>query len=203
MSKTRIKKIIQIDYSKNKTSMTIEFVDGQCYKRKMTTFINEVSNGRSCSISGKKLVKGERIARVSVSAKSKPSYWFSLESLDEQNKLNNINIYDKSTLIDKINEAFTKPTKTIAEEFTAAGKTPPKVSPIKVEIPIDKDTALSDNLQTSLQEVEDYYLDQQEIVIKDIRNNESELRKLKVKKENYGKFVSRAYRLLEDMKNFD
>ena len=34
MSKTRIKKVIQIDYSKNKTSMTIEFVDGQCYKRK-------------------------------------------------------------------------------------------------------------------------------------------------------------------------
>ena len=176
MSKTRIKKIIQIDYSKNKTSMTIEFVDGQCYKRKMTTFVNEVSNGRICSISGKKLVKGERIARVSVSAKSKPSYWFSLESLENHTE----EVYKSS-----VNEILSQ------------------VNSIIEDLPIDKDTSLSDNLQTSLQEVEEYYLDQQEIVIKDIRNNESELRKLKVKKENYGKFVSRAYRLLEDMKNFD
>ena len=211
MSIARIKNIIQIDYTETKDSMTIEFEDGTCYKRKMTTFTNEVSNGRRCSISDVKLDKGERIAKVSVSAKNKPSYWFSLKAIDTYMQINKV-LTENKNYIKKIKKDFPKavsnnkvrPSITQqAENAHNEVRMPPTPKLPVVEDVVITEPSATVQLLKALSKVEQYVADGQESVFKAIRLNGVELRKLNKKKEVYGKLMSRAYNLVTDIESLD
>ena len=223
MSKARIKNIIQIDYTETKDSMTIEFEDGTCYKRKMTTFTNEVSSGRRCSISDVKLDKGERIAKVSVSAKNKPSYWFSLKAIDTHMQINKV-LTENRFYVQNLKKDFpetvsnnkVRPTlKQQAENAHNEVRIPTTKPVLKKSVlsatpkpPVVEDIIITEpsatvQLLKALSKVEQYVADAQESVIKAIRLNGVELRKLNKKKEVYGKLMSRAYNLVTDIESLD